>query len=147
MSEEHKKRMSLLKKGVKRTEQEKRNIRIGLKNSIKYQRLLEKYRILRELKQQAKDEKKKQLEARRLHKIALRIYFNSLKIGPSFSHTKDGLRSISEANKGKTPWNKGVEAWNRNRPWPVEVKENISRGMVLYWMIRKQTATTVESLP
>jgi NUMOD3 motif len=147
ISEEHKKRMSLLKKGVKRTEQEKRNMRLGQQNSVKYQRYLQECGRVRELKQQAKDEKKKQLEAGRLHKIVLHIYFNSLKVGPSFSHTRDGVRRISEANKGKTPWNKGVEAWNKNRKWPVEVKQNISRGMVLYWMIRKKQTATTDLLP
>jgi hypothetical protein len=60
MSEERKKRLSLQRKGVKPTEEDKRNIKLGQQNSIKFQMYLDKCRHYRELKQQTKDEKKRQ---------------------------------------------------------------------------------------
>jgi hypothetical protein len=53
-------------------------------------------------------------------------------------NSPEARRKISLAHKGQTPWNKGVEAWNRNKPWPDIVKENISRGMIAYWIQRKE---------
>jgi hypothetical protein len=138
MSEEHKQRLRVLKKNVPRTEEERKNIGQGLKNSVKYKQLQEHWRLVRELKQHVKDAKRRELETRRLQTIAMKVYFDSLKVGPSFTHTREGLERIKEANRGRTPWNKGVEAWNKNRKWPIEVKQNISRGMVVYWIQKKE---------
>lgn len=44
---------------------------------------------------------------------------------------------IVKAWKGCIPWNKGITAWNNGRRWPDEVRENISKGMVVYWVRRK----------
>lgn len=42
-------------------------------------------------------------------------------------------------------WNKGVKAWNKGVKWPDEVKENISRGMIVYWIRRRKQGTAIES--
>jgi hypothetical protein len=49
---------------------------------------------------------------------------------------------ISQGNKGRKAWNKGIRAWNSGIRWPDEVKENISRGMVVYWIQRKTNNNT-----
>jgi hypothetical protein len=146
-SEEVRQRLSLRRKGIKLTEEVKQKISLGKQNSVKYQRLQEKWRLLRELKQQAKqrakDAKRREVEARRLQRIALRIYYNSVKIGPSFNHTKEGLERIREANRDKVPWNKGVTAWNNGLPWPDEVKESISKCVVVYWIQKTESKTQI----
>jgi hypothetical protein len=72
MSEERKRRLSLLRKRVKLTEEDKRSIKQG-----QFQMYLDTCRHYRELKQQTKDEKT--VEAIKLQKkIAMRIHYNSL---------------------------------------------------------------------
>lgn len=41
--------------------------------------------------------------------------------------------------KRRTPWNRGIRAWNNGLEWPEEVKENISNGMIAYWIERKES--------
>lgn len=54
-------------------------------------------------------------------------------------HTEEARRKMSIAKKGcYIPWNKGVKAWNNGLYWPNEVRENISRGMIVYWQQRKE---------
>jgi hypothetical protein len=60
--------------------------------------------------------------------------------------TAEARMKVSLARRGCIPWNRGVQAWNHGRSWDVEVKNNISRGMTVDWMIRKQTAATAEHL-
>lgn len=65
----------------------------------------------------------------------------------SADHHPDVLEKMRLRNIGKTPWNKGKtnvysdetlnkmskskkgqQAWNKNRPWPIEVKAKISKA-------------------
>jgi hypothetical protein len=52
--------------------------------------------------------------------------------------TEESKMKTSLAHKGCIPWNKGIRAWNNGLEWPDEVKKNISRGMIAYWIQRKQ---------
>lgn len=53
-------------------------------------------------------------------------------------HTEESKEKMSLCHKGQTPWNKGMIAWNNGLEWPDEVKENISKGMILYWQQQRQ---------
>ena len=58
-------------------------------------------------------------------------------------HSPETRRKISEANKGRIPWNKGVKGdriWNNGKQWPPEVKQNISEGMIRVWNHRRGKA-------
>ena len=63
-------------------------------------------------------------------------------------HSEETKRKISESLKGRIPWNKGIKGdaiWNNGKEWPDYVKENISRGMIVYWIRRKQEQNKEQS--
>jgi hypothetical protein len=126
------------RKGIKRTDQERRNIRLGQLKSPKYQALLERSRIRKERLRQAREQRRKQREAKRLLKRATAAYIAAWKLDHAAELKAETSRKMSQARKGCVPWNKGVEAWNKGHYWPEEVKENISKGMIAYWHQRKQ---------
>jgi NUMOD3 motif len=114
--------LDMTKKGRKLSLEERLRISIGRLNSPIIQAKKEETKRRKELEKQLQ----KQIKA---EEIAARGWIRN---------SPETRRKISLAHKGRTPWNKGVEAWNRNRPWSDEVKDNISRGMVVYWIQKKE---------
>ena len=96
----------------------------------------EKARERRELEQRAREAR----EAKILLRKATQAYIAAWKKEHAAELKLERGRKISEALKGRTPWNKGVKAWNNGLTWPDEVKERISNGMVVFWMNRKKAS-------
>jgi len=115
------------KKIKKLTEEQCRKISLGRLNSPKIQAQKEEIRRRRELQKQIKAQLREEEIARR----------------GWIRNSPETRKKLSETNKGRTAWNKGVEAWNRGISWPNEVKENISRGMVVYWIQKKESKTQI----
>lgn len=84
----------------------------------------------------SKDKRKKPLSEEHKHKIALALMGNKNALG--LVHTEQSKEKMSLVHKGQIPWNKGIKAWNNGLEWPDTVKENISKGMIVYWIRRKQ---------
>ena len=98
-------------------------ISIARKNSPKVKAWSEIYRIRRE---------RKLLESRE------RTRQNRERWGSY--HSPETRARISEANKGRIPWNKGIKGnriWNKGKEWSPEVKQNISAGMIRVWNHRR----------
>src|SRR5919106_6871561 len=97
MSPELRKKLSLMKKGVKRTGKERLAIIQGRNNSPKWQAHLERCRVAREPKEMTKAERRRkrdaEREAKRLEREMARVAFIALKNGRH--HTPEGLRRIS----------------------------------------------------
>lgn len=80
------------------------------------------------------------LSGRRLsdeHRRKMFIMMKGNKYALGYRHTEETKEKISISHKGHTPWNRGIKAWNNGKQWPAEVKENISKGMIAYWIDRK----------
>ena len=113
--------IEMIRKGYKLTPDRCLKISIGRRNSPILKAKKEVTRRLRELKRQAR------LEERQHQQEMWGNHFSP-----------EARAKISKARKGCVPWNKGIKAWNNGLEWPVETKENISKGMVAYWIQRKQ---------
>lgn len=96
-------------------------------------------------------QRKKQKAARRdlMKSVGAFIYGQRQRIksemGTKRFMTEETRRKISLAHQGRQAWNKGLPAWNSGRRWNDEVKENISRGMVVYWIQRKGNSSNTNS--
>lgn len=102
----------------------------------------------RELKQRAKDAREAYSKRRKLERQARieemkRQRERQREIWGSY-YSPETRAKISQALKGRTPWNKGVKAWNNGLTWPDEVKERISNGMIVFWMNRKKASQSAD---
>ena len=119
---------------------------VGHLNSPKFQTWLAKGRARKEQKlkrikeerQARMEEQRRRRELRELRILAYKEHIRQLReIWGSF-HSPETRAKMSQARKGCIPWNKGFKAWNSGLEWSDEVKNNISKVMIVYWQQRKQ---------